>query len=77
MAPRVGVDVRRSLPRSSLSRGGAGFAVAVGLRVNEQRHHPIVEHYARFAAVVVTATETPRSLARPDDVPDRCSDSRE
>jgi competence protein ComEC len=41
---------------------GAGFAVAIGLRVAEQRHHPIVEHYGTVAAVVVTPTETPRSL---------------
>src|SRR4051812_24819183 len=41
---------------------GAGFAVAVGLRVAELRHHPIVERYGTVAAVVVTPTETPRSL---------------
>jgi competence protein ComEC len=41
---------------------GAGFAVAVGLRVGELRHHPIIEHYGTVAPVVVTATETPRSL---------------
>ena len=41
---------------------GAGFAVAVGLRVDELRHHPIVERYGTVAAVVVTPTETPRSL---------------
>jgi competence protein ComEC len=41
---------------------GAGFAVAVGMRVAELRHHPIIEHYGKVAAVVVTPTETPRSL---------------
>ena len=41
---------------------GAGFAVAVGLRVGELRHHPIVERYGTVATVVVTPTETPRSL---------------
>ena len=41
---------------------GAGFAVAVGLRVAELRHHPIVERYGTVAAVVVTPTESPRSL---------------
>ena len=41
---------------------GAGFAVAVGLRVAELRHHPIVERYGTVATVVVTPTETPRSL---------------
>ena len=41
---------------------GVGFAVAVGLRVDELHHHPVVEHYGTVAAVVVTPTETPRSL---------------
>ena len=41
---------------------GAGFAVAVGLRVDELRHHPIVERYGTVATVVVTPTESPRSL---------------
>ena len=42
---------------------GAGFAVAVGLRVAELRDHPIAEHYGTIAAVVVTPTETPRPLS--------------
>lgn len=41
---------------------GAGFAVAVGFRVADLRHHPIVERYGTIAAVVVTPSETPRSL---------------
>jgi competence protein ComEC len=41
---------------------GAGFAVAVGLRVAELRNHPIAERYGTVAAVVVTPTETPRAL---------------
>jgi len=41
---------------------GAGFAVAIGLRVAELRHHPVVERYGTIATVVVTPTETPRSL---------------
>jgi competence protein ComEC len=41
---------------------GAGFAVAIGLRVGELRHHPIVERYGTVATVVVTPTETPRAL---------------
>ena len=41
---------------------GAGFAVAIGLRVGELRHHPIVERYGTVATVVVTPIETPRSL---------------
>jgi len=41
---------------------GAGFAIAIGLRVGELRHHPIVDRYGTVATVVVTPTETPRSL---------------
>jgi competence protein ComEC len=41
---------------------GTGLAVAVGLRVGELRHHPIVQRYGTVASVVVTPTETPRSL---------------
>src|SRR3954471_3948185 len=41
---------------------GAGFAVAIGLRVAELRDHPIVERYGTVATVVVTPSETPRSL---------------
>lgn len=41
---------------------GLGFAVAIGLRVAELRHHPIVERYGTVTTVVVTPTETPRSL---------------
>lgn len=41
---------------------GAGFAVAIGLRVDELRHHPIVERYGTVATVVVTPTESPRTL---------------
>jgi competence protein ComEC len=41
---------------------GAGFAFAVGLRVEELRHHPIVDRYGTVATVVVTPTESPRTL---------------
>ncbi|AGB24389.1 ComEC/Rec2-related protein [Mycobacterium sp. JS623] len=41
---------------------GAGFAVAIGLRVAELGHHPVVERYGAVATVVVTPTDTPRSL---------------
>lgn len=41
---------------------GAGFAIAVGLRVDELRHHPIVDRYGAVATVVVTPTESPRTL---------------
>ncbi len=42
---------------------GAGFALAVGLRVEELRHHPIVDRYGTVATVVVTPTESPRTLS--------------
>jgi competence protein ComEC len=41
---------------------GAGFAFAVGLRVEELRHHPIVDRYGTVATVIVTPSESPRSL---------------
>jgi competence protein ComEC len=41
---------------------GVGFAIAVGLRVDEVRHHPITHHYGSTASVVVTPTESPRAL---------------
>ncbi len=41
---------------------GAGFAVAVVLRANEVRHHPILGHLNEVTSVVVTPTETPRML---------------
>ncbi|HET7665355.1 MAG TPA: ComEC/Rec2 family competence protein [Mycobacterium sp.] len=41
---------------------GIGFAAAVDLRVGELRQHPIVQRYGTVATVVVTPSETPRSL---------------
>jgi competence protein ComEC len=41
---------------------GAGFGVAVVVRVHDVRHHPIVERYGDAAAVRVTPVETPRAL---------------
>jgi competence protein ComEC len=41
---------------------GTGFAIAVGLRVDEVRQHPIVDRYGTVTAVVVSPSETPRSL---------------
>ncbi|MGE2719697.1 ComEC/Rec2 family competence protein [Mycolicibacterium celeriflavum] len=40
----------------------AAFAIAIGLRVDEVRHHPVTERYGTSAAVVVTPTESPRAL---------------
>ena len=41
---------------------GLGFAVAVALRVDQVRHHPIGDRYGTVAAVIVAPSETPRSL---------------
>ncbi|OBK77301.1 competence protein [Mycobacterium sp. 1274761.0] len=41
---------------------GVGFAVAVLLRVEQVRHHPLVDRYGTTAAVIVTPDETPRAL---------------
>ncbi|MCT7660409.1 ComEC/Rec2 family competence protein [Mycobacterium deserti] len=41
---------------------GVGFAVAVGVRVDELRDHPIAERYGTIASVVVTPSESPRAL---------------
>ncbi|MEO3761166.1 ComEC/Rec2 family competence protein [Mycobacterium sp. B14F4] len=40
----------------------AAFGVAVGLRVDELRHHPLAMRYGTVAAVVVTPSETPRAV---------------
>ncbi|MGD9622474.1 MAG: ComEC/Rec2 family competence protein [Mycolicibacterium sp.] len=62
---------RHRLPadRRSLAGGvaavllvGVGFAVAVTLRTNEVRDHPIGGHLGAVATVVVTPTETPRAI---------------
>lgn len=41
---------------------GLGFAVAVLLRVEQVRHHPLADRYGTVAAVIATPTESPRSL---------------
>ena len=41
---------------------GTAFAIAVGLRVDAQRHHPITERYGTVATVVVTPSREPRAL---------------
>ncbi|MET0474653.1 MAG: ComEC/Rec2 family competence protein [Mycobacterium sp.] len=41
---------------------GLAFAIAVGLRVNDVRHHPIVSRYGTTAFVVVSPSESPRFL---------------
>ena len=41
---------------------GLGFAVAVQLRVEQVRNHPLVDRYGDAVAVIVTPSETPRSL---------------
>lgn len=41
---------------------GVAFAVAVGLRVHDAQHHPIVSQYGSTAKVVVMPSEAPRML---------------
>ena len=41
---------------------GLGFAVAVQLRVEQVRNHPLVDRVGDVTAVIVTPSETPRSL---------------
>lgn len=47
---------------AAIAMVGAGFAVAVLLRVEQLRHHPLVDGYGTVTAVIVTPTETPRPL---------------
>jgi competence protein ComEC len=42
---------------------GLGFAVAVSLRAEQVRHHPLVDRYGTATTVTVTPSETPRSLS--------------
>ena len=46
----------------AVSLVGVAFAVAVGLRVEDVRHHPIVALYGSTPAVVVVPTESPRPI---------------
>ncbi|MDH6194767.1 competence protein ComEC [Mycobacterium frederiksbergense] len=46
----------------AVAAAGAGFAVAIGLRVDQQQHHPITDRYGGAATVVVAPTETPRTI---------------
>jgi competence protein ComEC len=60
--------------RAKADRGGLGpsvlavvvvataFGIAIGLRVDELRQHPVTQRYGTVAAVVVTPTESPRAL---------------
>ncbi|MEU0495980.1 ComEC/Rec2 family competence protein [Mycobacterium sp. NPDC006124] len=41
---------------------GVAFAAAVGMRVHDVEHHPVVSEYGTTAAVVVIPTESPRLL---------------
>jgi competence protein ComEC len=46
----------------AVALAGLGFAVAIQLRVDQARHHPIADRYGTVATVIVTPSETPRSL---------------
>ncbi|PJK22394.1 ComEC/Rec2 family competence protein [Mycolicibacterium goodii] len=41
---------------------GAGFAIAIGLRVNQIREHPVADRYGGSATVRVVVTEVPRLI---------------
>ncbi len=41
---------------------GLSFSVAVQLRVEQVRHHPLADRYGTVASVIVTPSESPRSL---------------
>jgi competence protein ComEC len=58
---------RNSLPMTAAGAAaivlvGVGFGVAILLRVEQLRHHPLVDRYGTVTAVVVTPAETPRPL---------------
>lgn len=62
---RRGVDVDRAAIRAAVvavAVVGATYSIAVGLRVDEQRRHPITARYGTVAAAVVTPSESPRVL---------------
>ena len=54
--------MRRGWPAVAVAVIGAAFTVAVWLRVDDVRHHPIATHYGTMATVVVTPSESPRLL---------------
>ncbi len=60
-APRGGVRMTAAAV-VAIALTGLGFAVAVQLRAEQIRHHPLVDRYGDVAAVIVTPSETPRSL---------------
>jgi competence protein ComEC len=41
---------------------GAAFAIAIGLRVDALQHHPVTQRYGTVATVIVTPSESPRTL---------------
>ena len=64
VAVTVRVDVRAlGAGVAAVAVVGAGFGFAIGLRVEQLREHPIADHYGTLATVVVTPTESPRSLS--------------
>ena len=61
--PEAGTGVRMTAAGTvAVAVAGLGFALAIQLRVDHARHHPIVNRYGGVATVIVTPTETPRSL---------------
>jgi competence protein ComEC len=61
---RSDVDARMTLPgMTAIVLVGLAFAIAVLLRVEQVSHHPLTDRYGAVGAVVVTPSETPRSVA--------------
>jgi competence protein ComEC len=51
---------RTALAVLAVAVAGVGFTVAIGLRVNQIREHPVVDRYGTSANVRVVASEVPR-----------------
>lgn len=59
------VDVRRSVCTVLIAAGvvGAGFALAISLRADQVRDHPLAQRIGDSVAVLVVPTESPRTIA--------------
>lgn len=68
IATAVALAVRRRLPAAAgllaVCVIGAGFGLAITLRVNGVRDHPLTTRFGTVAEVTVTPSESPRSVGR-------------
>lgn len=61
---RGGADLRAvAAGAAAVTLVGVGFAVAVGLRVDHVRTHPVSQFFGQSTTVIVAPAETPRVLA--------------